>query len=233
MQALTDLLTLDTSRLIFDPARKVVKPKYSYHKIPIKIRHNNGEGPLYIMLKNVLSYGFDSFQGDGKKDHTISIKLWDTPTEEQGLWRRKFEELIQTCIYYVMENKNKLGISVRKSEMEGPKGGASPLKYKVVDDGEEQVRVVDSAPRMYPKVRSYRLKDQEVWQVRFVDSETRKDLDPQSLIGKKLDIFRCVLVVDNIFIGPRWKSVQVFVKEAIVKTREEISFLDLDALGNP
>ena len=179
MQALTDLLTLDTSRLIFDPAIKVFKPKYSYHKIPIRIRHNNGEGPLYVMLKNVLSYGVHSFQAkglrpletpswgsrgrslpNGKKAHTISIKLWDTPTEEQGLWRRKFEELIQTCINYVMENKNKLGISVRRSEMEGPKGGASPLKYKVVDDGEEQVRVVDSAPRIYPKVRSYRLKDQ-------------------------------------------------------------------------
>ena len=116
--------------------------------------------------------------------------------------------------------------------MEGPKGGASPLKYKVVDDGEEQVRT-DSAPHMYPKVRSYRLKDQEVWQVRFVDSETRKDLDPESLISKKLDILRCVLVIDNIFIGPRWKSVQVFVKEAVVKIHEEVSFLDLEALGNP
>ena len=231
MQALTDLLTLDTSKLLFDPAKKVFKPKYSYHKIPIRIKHDNGEGPLYIMLKNVLSYGINSFQGDGKEAHSISIKLWDTPTEEQGLWRRKFEELIQTCINYVMENKNKLGISVRRSEMEGPKGGASPLKYKVVDDGEEQVRT-DSAPCMYPKVKSYRLKDQEVWQVRFVDSETRKD-DPESLISKKLDILRCVLVVDNIFIGRRWKSVQVFVKEAIVKTREEISFLDLEALANP
>ena len=130
----------------------------------------------------------------------------------------------------MIENKNKLGISVSRSEMEGPKGGASPLKYKVVNDGDEQVRVVDSAPRMYPRVRSYRLKDQEVWQVRFVDSETRKDVDPESLISKKLDILRCVLVVDNIFIGPRRKSVQVFVKEAVVKIHEEVSFLDLEAL---
>ena len=170
MQALTDLLTLDTSRLIFDPAIKVFKPKYSYHKIPIRIRHNNGEAPLYVMLNNVLSYGVNTFKGDGRKDHTISIKLWDTPTEEQGLWRRRFEELIQTCINYVMENKNKLGISVRRSEMEGPKGGASPLKYKVVDDGDEQVRVVDSAPRMYPRVRS-----------RGLASEVRGQWDSQRL----------------------------------------------------
>ena len=95
----------------------------------------------------------------------------------------------------------------------------------VVDDGDEQVRT-DSAPFMYPNVRARRLKDQEVWEVRFVDSETRKDLDPESLVSKKLDILRCVLVVDNIFIGPRWKSVQVFVKEAIVKIHEEVSFLD-------
>ena len=145
MQELTDLLTLDTSRLIFDPAIKVFKPKYSYHKIPIRIRHDNGEGPLYIMLKKVLSYGVHSFQAkglrpletpwwgsrghsppNGKKDHTISIKLWDTPTEEQGLWRRKFEELIQTCINYVMENKNKLGISVRRSKWKVQKGVRHP-----------------------------------------------------------------------------------------------------------
>ena len=69
----------------------------------------------------------------------------------------------------------------------------------------------------------------EVWQVRFVDSETREELDPESLVSKKLDILRCVLVVDNIFIEPRWKKVQVFVKEAIVKTRTEVRFLDLNA----
>ena len=79
--------------------------------------------------------------------HSLSIKLWDEPTVEQTLWRTKFEELIQTCVNYVMENKNKLGISVRRSEMEGPKGGASPLKYNVVDDGDEQVRT-DSSPFM-------------------------------------------------------------------------------------
>ena len=154
MQVLTDLLTLDTSRLIFDQAKKVVKPKYFYHKIPIRIKHENGEGPLYIMLKDVQSFGVNSFQGEGKKAHSISIKLWDKPTEEQALWRRKFEELVQTCVNYVVHKKKKIGVSVRRSDLEGPRGGASPLKYAVSDDGEEQVRVVDSAPRLYPKLKS-------------------------------------------------------------------------------
>ena len=132
---------------------------------------------------------------------------------------------MQTCVNYVVHNKKKIGVSIRRSDLEGLRGGASPLKYPVVDDGEEQVRV--GSPCMYPKVKSYVTKGGEVWKVRFVDSETRKGLDPESLEGVKLDLLKCVLVVDNIFIGPRWKSVQVFVKEAIVKTREEVSFLDL------
>ena len=227
MQVLTDLLTFDTSRLIFDQSKKVVKPKYSYQKIQIKIHHENGEGPLYVMLKDVQSFGINTFQGEGKKAHSISIKLWKNPTEEQALWLKKFEELVQTCVNYVVHNKKKIGVSVCRSDLEGPRGGASPLKYAVSDDGEEQVRVVDSAPCMYPKVKSYVMKGGEVWKARFVDSETREDLDPESLEGVKLDLLKCVLVVDNIFIGPRWKSVQVFVKEALVKTCEEVSFLDL------
>ena len=123
-------------------------------------------------------------------------------------------------------NKNRIGVSVSRSELEGPRGGASPLKYSVVDDGDEQVRVNDSAPFMYPKMRSTSRKNVEVWQVRFVDSETREDLERESLVSKKLDILRCVLVVDNIFIGPQCKSVQVFLKEAVVKIHEEVSFLD-------
>ena len=227
MQVLTDLLTLDTSRLIFDQAKEVVKPRYSYYRIQIRIKHENGEGPLYIMLKDVQSFGINTFQGEGKKAYSISIKLWKNPTEEQAVWLKKFEQLVQACVNYVVHNKKKIGVSIRRSDLEGPRGGASPLKYAVSDDGEEQVRVVDSAPWMYPKVKSYVTKGGEVWKVRFVDSETREDLDPESLEGVKLDLLKCVLVVDNIFIGPRWKSVQVFVKEAIVKTREEVSFLDL------
>ena len=178
------------------------------------------------MLKDVLSYGVNSFQGEGKKAHSISIKLWDNPTQEQALWRQTFEELIQTCINYVIYNKNRIGVSVSRSELEGPRGGVSPLKYSVIDDGDEQVRVNDSAPLMYPKVRSHKSRNGEVWQVRFVDSETREDLDPESLVSNKLDILRCVLVVDNIFIGPQCKSVQVFLKKAVVKIHEEVSFLD-------
>ena len=223
---MTDLLTLDTSRLIFDQAKKVVKPKYSYHKIQIKIKHENGEGPLYVMLKDVQSFGINTFQGEGKKAHSLSIKLWENPTGQQALWLKKFEELVQTCVNYVVQNKKKIGVSVRRSDLEGPRGGASPLKYPVVDDGEEQVRVDDSAPCMYPKVKSYVTKGGEVWKVRFVDSETREDLE-----GVKLDLLKCVLVVDNIFIGPQCKSVQVFVKEAVVKIHEELSFLDF--LGLP
>ena len=161
----------------------------------------------------------------------LTASPWDEPTVEQTLWRTKFEELIQTCVSYVMENNKKLGISVRRSEMEGPKGCASPLKYNVVDDGDEQVRT-DSSPFMYPKVKSRRLKDQEVWQVRFVDSETREDLHPETLTRKRLDILRCVLVVDNIFIGSQCKSVQVFVKEAMVKVHEQVSFLDMESLAS-
>ena len=212
MQVLTDLLTLDTSRLIFDQAKKVVKPKYSYHKIQIKIKHENGEGPLYVMLKDVQSFGINTFQGEGKKAHRLSIKLWESPTGQQALWLKTFEELVQTCVNYVVHNKKKIGVSVRMSDLEGPRGGASPLKYPVVDDGEEQVRVDDSAPCMYPKVKSYVTKGGEVWKVKFVDSETREDLDPESLEG---------------VIGPQCKSVQVFVKEAVVKIHEEVSFLDL------
>ena len=126
---------------------------------------------------------------------------------------------------YVVHNKKKIGVSVRRSDLEGPRGGASPLKYPVVDDGEEQVRVEDSAPCMYPKVKSCVTKGGEVWKVRFVDSATREDLDPASLEGVKLDLLKCVLIVDNIFIGPQCKSVQVFVKEDVVKIHEEVSFL--------
>ena len=226
IQSLTDILTLDTSRLVFESSKKVVKQKYSYTRIPISIMHQDGKGPLYVMLKDVSSYGIHSFDGDGKKSHSISITLWANTNEEQRLWKKKFEELIQTCINYVMKNKNNIGVRVSRSEMEGPKGGASPLTYNVMDEGDEQVRIVDSAPRMYPKVKSYTTKGGEVWKARFVDSETLKYLEPESIIRKKLNILGCVLVVDSIFIGPKWKKVQVFVKEAIVKTREEVSFLD-------
>ena len=167
MQVLTDLLTLDTSRLIFDQAKKVAKPKYSYYKIQIRIKHENGEGPLYIMLKDVQSFGINTFQGEGKKAHSLSIKLWKNPTEEQALWLKKFEELVQACVNYVVHNKKKIGVSIRRCDLAGPRGGASPLKYAVSDDGEEQVRVVDSAPCMYPKVKSYVTKGGEVWKVRL------------------------------------------------------------------
>ena len=79
---------------------------------------------------------------------------------------------------------------------------------------------------MYPKVKSYMTKGGEVWQVRFVDSETREELHQESLETRKLDLLRCVLVVDNIFIGPQCKSIQVFVKEVVVKIHEKVSFLD-------
>ena len=176
MQALTDLLTLDTSRLIFDSAKKVVKPKYYYHKIQIRIRYKDGEGPLYIMLKDVLSYGVNSFQGEGKKAHSISIKLWDNPTEEQALWRRKFEELIRACVNHVVHNKHKIGVSVSRSELERPRGGASPLKYDVVDDDDEQVRVADWAPFMFPKVKSYNSKS-----ARFSKYKVRRQRDSRRL----------------------------------------------------
>ena len=167
------------------------------------------------MLKDVQSFGVNTFQGEGKKAHSISMKLWKNPTEEQALCLKKFEQLVQTCVNYVVHNKKKIGVSIRRSDLEGPRGGASPLKYAVSDDGEEQVRVVDSAPCMYPKVKSYVTKGGEVWKVKFVDSEIREELDPESLEGVKLDLLKCVLVVDNIFIGPQCKSVQVFGGELL------------------
>ena len=85
-----------------------------YKRIPITITHGDDlYGPLFIKTEQCFSFGAQ----ENVNPDTGKVSGWTLPivmynkngaTEEQSKWVEKFDEIVERCKDYVMENKEGL-----------------------------------------------------------------------------------------------------------------------------
>lgn len=201
------------------------KPKIDFARINISTRNEDGSiGELIIPTERLYSFGVseNTSQETGKvTGFTFPLCLWtrDGPTKEEKTWTDTFNAIVETCIDYLVENREEIDQhELTRADLTKTKGGLNPLywkKEKVTDEktGKIVQRLVQGqGPTLYSKLIYSKKNDKFLTQ--FFDT-TDNVVDAKSLMGKHCHASGAVKI-ESIFIGSKI-SLQVKLYEAVVE----------------
>ena len=204
---------------------KVPGKNMFFKRIPITITHGDDlYGSLFIKTEQCFSFGArENVNPDTGKvsGWTLPIVMYnkDGATEEQSKWVEKFDDIVERCKDYVMENKEGLDrYDLERSQL-SKIGGCMwwPKNGGIVDE--------KKGPTSYPKLIAGKSQAQKRYDTKFrVVSDLLDRNDVGVDIGKEELMEYCNVIaaikIESIYIGGGKISLQVKVSEALVKIRE-------------
>lgn len=213
---LSSASSYDVSNMIFsDPVVGTIpdsKPQISYRRVNVQTRNADGTvGELIFPTEpNLFSFGVGenrSLDSDKVNGYVLPICLYnrENPTESEKQWVRKFDEVVEKCKDFLLENRE----SLEQYELErNDLKKFNPLYWK-----RDKGRIVEgTGPTLYAKLIQSKKLDKIV--TMFFNSEG-VPLNPLELIGKYCSV-RAAIKIESIFFGTKL-SLQVKLYECEVK----------------
>ena len=217
------------SRMVFSEpiSGSVPDTKIEFKRINISTRNDDGSvGELILPTERLFSFGVSEnvSQDTGKvTGYTFPLCLWtrDNPTTQEKAWTDTFDQIVDTCIDHIMDNKEEIELhELTRSELTKSKGGLNPLywkkeKVKDEDTGKTVVRNVKGVgPTLYVKLIFSKKNDKFLTQFFDTSDECMNALD---LMGKYC-YTNAAVKIESIFISGTGKvSLQVKLYEAVVE----------------
>ena len=201
------------------------KPKIEFKRINISTRNEDGSvGELIIPTGRLYSFGVSentSMETGKVTGHTFPLCLWsrDGATNEEKNWTDTFNDIVDTCIDHLVENREELDrFELERNDLTRTKGGLNPLywkKEKIVDEktGKTiQRNIPGRGPTLYAKLIFSKKNDKFLSQFFDVNDQP---VDVRTLMGQHCYATGAVKI-ESIFIGARI-SLQVKLYEAVVE----------------
>lgn len=203
------------------------KPKIEFKRINISTRNEDGSvGELIFPTERLFSFGVSEnvSQETGKvTGYTFPLCLWsrDGPTREEKNWTNTFESVVETCIDYIVDNREEVDMfELTRADLTKSKGGLNPLywrkeKFKDEKTGKTILRPVPGqGPTLYTKLIFSKKNDKFLTQFFDTNDDTLNALD---LMGKYC-YTNAAVKIESIFISGTGKiSLQVKLYEAVVE----------------
>jgi hypothetical protein len=111
---LTNIKELDFNNIIFSKVstNQIPKSNLTYKRINISVKNPDGTiGDLVISSEpRIFSFGVSeniSMDGGKPNGYTFPLCLWDkdNPTEEQKIWTKKYEDMVEYIKTYLVEHR--------------------------------------------------------------------------------------------------------------------------------
>lgn len=210
---LTNATDYDTSNLIFaKPYSGSIQgngPSISYKRINIQTHNVDGSvGDLILKTPRCFSFGVS----ENTSQETGVVNGWSLPiclhtqggaTEEETEWVKTFENIVEACKDYIMENKEEMDqFDLVRQQLNKIASCLYVKKEKFKDPatGKTKERPVDGAsPTLYAKL--IYSKKNEKFVTKFYD-EDDNPLDPLDLLGK-YGYADCAIKIESIFVGSK------------------------------
>ena len=201
------------------------KPKIEFKRINISTRNNDGTvGELILPTERLYSFGVseNTSQETGKvTGYTFPLCMWgkDIPTEAEQIWTNTFDNIVDQCIAYLINNKEDIDLfDLTTTDLTKSKGGLNPMywkKEKATDPVTGKLvlrKVPDKGPTLYAKLIYSKKNDKFLTQ--FYDTNDNP-IDARELMGKHCHATGAVKI-ESIFIGSKI-SLQVKLYESVVE----------------
>jgi hypothetical protein len=222
---LTSAINYDAkSRMIFsEPQVGSIpdsKPPISYRRINISTRNSDGSvGELVLPIGRSFSFGVSENvdpQTGKINGYVFPICLYgrEGPTEEEKKWVETFDNIVENCRDYLIDNKEELDqFELQRSDLRK----LNPLYWKrekVTDkNGKITLQIVDGVgPTLYAKLIVSKKHEKVITQFY---SPSGEQLNPMDLQGKYC-YARAAIKIESIFIGNKI-SLQVKLYECEVE----------------
>lgn len=214
----------------------VTDPKFNTKRINIRYMYGKSKGDLTFITDELFSYGIqekrmnsDSSVKQPLNGYSLPLILYDkenaSPSEKA--FENALNVIAETCKDYLISIRKTLKkFDLEKSQLKKIMGS---LFYKKDEEGE---RIPDAPPTLYANLLATRIPDEEdgfVIKTKFFDNATNAQVDPFSLLGKRL---RCVslIKIESIFIGTTM-SIQIKVLQTRVAVQESGSSCLIPSFG--
>jgi hypothetical protein len=210
---LTSANGYDVNNMIFSKpiVGNVKDTPINFRRINIQTKYEDGSvGDLILPTERVFSFGVcENVDPTTKKVNGYVFPLClidkDNPTDEEKEWVNTFNNIIDRCKKYLLDNKKELKLYDLEAALLKK---LNPLYYKRVD-GE----IPDGAtPTLYAKIIVS--KKQEKVVTEFFDSKSGISLNALDLL-KKFCYAKAAIKVESIFLGNKI-SIQIKIYEAEV-----------------
>lgn len=204
------------SRMIFGEPMTGTVPstgsaKISYKRVNISTRNEDGTvGELILPTSKLFSFGVSenkSLETGEVNGYTFPLCLYnrDGPSEEEKAWVETFNNIVENCMEWILENKDDLDqFELTRSDLTKIKGGFNPLYWKrekVVENQKTVMKIVEgTGPTLYPKLIFSKKNDKFLTQ--FYDKNTDESINPMDLMGK-FCYAESAVKIESIFIGAR------------------------------
>lgn len=213
---LSSASSYDVSNMIFsEPVVGTIpdsKPQISYRRVNIQTRNNDGTvGELIFPTEPALfSFGVGKNMNPetGKvSGYVLPICLYnrENPTSGEKQWVKKFDEVVEKCKDYLIENRELLEqFELERNDLKK----FNPLYWK-----RDKGRIVEgTGPTLYAKLIQSKKMDKIVT---MFFSHDGSPLDPLELEGKYCSV-KAAIKIESIFFGTKL-SLQVKLYECEVK----------------
>ena len=223
----------DVNNMVFDIKKfPIPNTTFEYRRVFINTVYPNGNtGSLILPTAGELfSFGLrENIVNEKLIGHSMGISLYskEKPTEEQEKWVETFNDIVEHCKKFLLENKVQLG---KKSLHENNLEKFNPI-YRKTDDNDEfvpgfgptlSVKLIESIPK-------------SMILTKFEDMDTRKKLDPMRLLAKHPDQseeekrreklgfcnIRAAIRIESIFVGAKDITLQVKLHQVLVKRKKD------------
>jgi len=222
----------DTKRMIFNgPKTMTAKSGFSYDTVQIKTRNEDGShGSLIVRtVDGLYSHGLvkgKDFTDPDKFKWQVPISLQNrdpvsgmtAPTEQQARWVENFNEIMEECIEWIMNNLDALGLD---SDFQRPLlKNFSPLYYAKEKDaktGKATKRIAEGAgPWLYTKTMYRDNYDGTfTFNTEFFDKNDR-ELDPITQVEDVKCNCQAALIVESLYVHGEKIYPQVKLYEMVV-----------------
>ena len=215
---LTNCADFDVSKIMFsEPETKSIpNSPISYNRINISYENSDGSvGDLIVPTEHLFSFGLqeNTDMNSGKVNgYSIPLVLWNKngATDAEKLFIDTIETISDTCQDHILSDdvKDKVGkYDLDKSDLK---------KFNPIYRKREKGKIVEGrSPCLYPKVIVNKKDGGLRINTFFVDSNTNEDIDPMTLIEKRMHC-TCGIKIESIFVG-RTISLQVKVYECVAE----------------
>uniref|UniRef100_A0A6C0EJP3 Uncharacterized protein n=1 Tax=viral metagenome TaxID=1070528 RepID=A0A6C0EJP3_9ZZZZ len=213
----TPINDFDVKRMIFsEPQPGSIKDTtITFKRVYISVLNPDGSiGDLILETQKLFSFGVSENKDVKTQEvngHVLPICLHNRkgPSEEEIAWVEKFNEIVEQCKEYLLQNKEEVGLyDLERAELKK----FNPLYYKRESNG----KIAEGAgPVLYAKLIAS--KKTNTIKSMFFDKEG-ESIEPLSLL-KQYCFVNAAIKIESIFIGQK-PSLQVKLYEAIVETMD-------------
>ena len=211
---LTKASSLDVDDIIFQKPSvgNIPNSSLTYKRINLSVKNPDGSvGDLVLETERLFTFGVQENKNpDGAANgFVMPLCLWtrDNPSPEELQWTEKFNEIVEVCKDYILENKDELEkYDLERSDLKK----LNPLYWK-----KEKGKVVEGrGPTLYCRLLSSKKDGSDKILTGFYDEESGDPIDPLQIF-KQYCHARCAIKIESIFIGSSI-SLQVKMWEADV-----------------